>query len=434
MEIKYVQCNTLKQAGSGSIIGATSIVLTSLTDIYGNVLTMTDFGTGGYGSCEPDTNNEESFTFTGVTANANGTYTLTGVKTALAKSPYTETSGLIRQHSGGTSIVISDTASFWNTFVNKNNNETITGYFTIPTPISAGHAANKGYVDGIAIAGAPDATTTTKGISKMSVAPVSAASPIAVGDNDGRVPTQAENDALVGDNTDIAVGTGNKFITQTGLQHNAEKYAADAGANDTYTITLSPVPTSYTNGMVVHFKANTINTGAATLNVNSLGAKTIVKYLSTTLSDGDIVAGMLCTVIYNGTNFVLQNPVANVPTPVYKVGALTKSASDASTTQNIAHGLGNTPKFVRLSLFSDVSGVTAVSAQAVYNGTTAEYTSFRRTGVSTYVTDTTFILNTSANADTQQGVVTYDATNIIITWTKTGSPGGSYQGFWEATT
>lgn len=86
-------------------------------------------------------------------------------------------------------------------------------------------------------------------------------------------------------------------------------YAADAGANDTYVITLSPAPTAYTTGMKISFKANTINTGAATLNVNSLGAKTIVKGVNTTLADGDIAAGMFCTVIYDGTNFVLQNPV-----------------------------------------------------------------------------------------------------------------------------
>lgn len=93
------------------------------------------------------------------------------------------------------------------------------------------------------------------------------------------------------------------------IDANVRYYAADAGSNDTYVITLSPAPTAYTTGMKISFKANTINTGAATLNVNSLGAKTIVKGVNTTLADGDIAAGMFCTVIYDGTNFVLQNPV-----------------------------------------------------------------------------------------------------------------------------
>lgn len=56
-----------------------------------------------------------------------------------------------------------------------------------------------------------DATTTVKWLSKASVAPVSASAPIFVWDNDPRVPTQWENDALVWySGTDV--GTSNKFI------------------------------------------------------------------------------------------------------------------------------------------------------------------------------------------------------------------------------
>ena len=88
----------------------------------------------------------------------------------------------------------------------------------------------------------------------------------------------------------------------------AVNYAADAQASDTYVITLSPAPAAYTTGMHVTFKAATANTGAASLNVNSLGAKTIVKAVSTTLANNDILANMFCLVVYDGTNFVLMNP------------------------------------------------------------------------------------------------------------------------------
>lgn len=87
-------------------------------------------------------------------------------------------------------------------------------------------------------------------------------------------------------------------------------YGVDAGANDTYVITLTPAPASYVAGQQYVFKANTANTGAASLNINSLGAKIIVKAVSTTLADNDILAGMLCLVVYDGTNFVLLNPRA----------------------------------------------------------------------------------------------------------------------------
>jgi hypothetical protein len=88
-------------------------------------------------------------------------------------------------------------------------------------------------------------------------------------------------------------------------------YAADAQANDSYVITLSPVPASYTTGMMIVFKAATANTTGATLNVNSLGVKNIIKRVNTTLATGDILQGMLCWLVYDGVNFCLLNPVVN---------------------------------------------------------------------------------------------------------------------------
>lgn len=88
-------------------------------------------------------------------------------------------------------------------------------------------------------------------------------------------------------------------------------FGADAGANDSYVITASPVPASYTTGMVVMFKANTQNTTGCTINVNGLGVKTIVKRVSTTPATADIPSQAFCWLVYNGTNFVLLNPVVN---------------------------------------------------------------------------------------------------------------------------
>jgi len=88
-------------------------------------------------------------------------------------------------------------------------------------------------------------------------------------------------------------------------------YAADAEATDTYAITLSPVPAAYTTGMVVRFKANTKNTGAATINVNALGAKSIVKNFNVVLVDSDIRANQITEIIYDGTNFQLISPASS---------------------------------------------------------------------------------------------------------------------------
>ena len=58
---------------------------------------------------------------------------------------------------------------------------------------------------------AVDASTSTKGIAKASVAPASATEPIFVGDNDPRVPTTGENDALQG--TSGTPSNTNRFVT-----------------------------------------------------------------------------------------------------------------------------------------------------------------------------------------------------------------------------
>jgi hypothetical protein len=93
-------------------------------------------------------------------------------------------------------------------------------------------------------------------------------------------------------------------------------YCADAGANDTYACSLAPPPSSYATGGKYHFKANTANTGAATINFNSLGAKTIVKVaggVTTALEDNDIRAGQVVDVVYDGTNMQMQSTLGNVP-------------------------------------------------------------------------------------------------------------------------
>lgn len=257
MAILYVQSPTLYLSGAGVVIGATSVTLTSLTDIYGNVLTMSDFGALGYLTLEPDTNNAEGATFTGVTANANGTYTLTGVKTVLAKSPYTQTSGLVRNHSGGTKVVVTDNVAFWNTFTNKENNETINGVWTFPgatlSRVSVASDADVttvtnlvtyGQLQRTAIAGGTPGSTLVIGYVRVSVDPVSAASPISVGDNDGRVPTQGENDALVG--TAGTPSSSNKYVTNQDTGATAV-IGAVARRNATGDVTVNTTPTASTD-------------------------------------------------------------------------------------------------------------------------------------------------------------------------------------------
>lgn len=420
---------------------------------------MTDFGTKGFMTLEPNAGTqEEQISFSGITQNANGTATLTGVKSVLFVAPYTETSGLAKTHAGGSPAIVSNTSGFYNELTSKDDDETVNGAWTFiqtitapavdglntPTSGETTKAANVAYVNAVAIAGAPNADLTVKGIVEIATA-TEINSGATTGGTGASVVVRPDQFALsnvglaaVGDNTDIAVGAGNKFVTQTGLQHNTEKYAADAGANDTYVITLSPVPISYTNGMVVYFKANTANTGAATINVNGLGAKTIVKNLNTALADNDILAGQFCTLIYDGTNFVLQNPTANTPASgAFNMGT-DNSRSMGATSGNlvIAHGLGRTPRYIRISAgFTTPATSSEGSSIGTYNGTNNYCVWISNQGASfapASGVSSAIIILFSTSTDNQTATATFDATNITLAFVKSGAPVGTINLMWEA--
>ncbi len=129
-------------------------------------------------------------------------------------------------------------------------------------------------------------------------------------------------------------GTTYQFASADTIQKSSHTYAADAEASDAYAITLSPAPTAYTTGMVVLFKANTANTGAATLNVNSLGAKTIKKTNDDDLETGDIESGQIVRVAYDGTNFQMLSSPSGIDMTMFTVAASADEIAAADTERN----------------------------------------------------------------------------------------------------
>ena len=224
---------------------------------------------------------------------------LTGIKSVSRQG--VETSGVARAHRIGASVMLTDFAhiKYMNDLLagTTNFNASVPlGYDGAPTISTGNQFATKTYVDGVAVAGAPNADTTTKGIVEKA--------------------TQAEVQA----GTDTG-GTGASLFVPAA--NNGARlymgYAADAGSTDAYAITLAPVPSAYADGQVILFKANTVNTGACTLNVNALGAISL-KINGADPLDGFISAGARILVQYDGTNFnilstsnnVLQVPVGTV--------------------------------------------------------------------------------------------------------------------------
>lgn len=141
------------------------------------------------------------------------------------------------------------------------------------------------------------------------------------------------NSAIVADNQDA-----------TALQYNnlrkdvvqlAGDYASTTGTVNVYVLAVdAQIVSAYVEGTVFKFKANFTNTDSATLNVNTLGAKTIKKNGSQNLAPGDIKNGQTVTVIYDGiymqmvtigNRYPVENMMAGeaingatLPVPVYQ--------------------------------------------------------------------------------------------------------------------
>lgn len=82
-------------------------------------------------------------------------------------------------------------------------------------------------------------------------------------------------------------------------------YAVASGSANAYSVTVSGV-TTYQEGLAIAVKINVDNTGASTINVNGLGAISIKKPNGNDVSAGNLKAGSIYTLRYNGTNFILQ--------------------------------------------------------------------------------------------------------------------------------
>ena len=200
-------------------------------------------------------------------------------------------------------------------------------------------------------------------------------------------------------------------------------YAADGEASDTYVITMTPTLTAYTTGMVVNFKANTANTGACTLNIDTLGAKSIKKTHDADPADNDIESGQIVTVVYDGTNFQMQSQVANAPVIAaditIKVGQSGPNITGDGAT-NIAHGLGRVPSITTLQIctttsIADIGDYTM--ATIYYDGTTQNNIAYRGTGTtSATVSAFTGTLDINVNAVKQFDLaITVTSTNIVVT-------------------
>ncbi|MGO7089503.1 hypothetical protein AB9E14_23795 [Rhizobium leguminosarum] len=168
---------------------------------------------------------------------------------------------------------------------------------------------------------------------------------------------------IVDDNTTNPNSGGAGWIvigTSSAILNNSYTYAPDTGTATALVATLAPVPTAYVTGMEFVVKTANAAVGAATINLNGLGAKSIVDQSGAPIIPGFWQAGDFLTMLYDGTS-------------VRVIGGNTISATLFSSTNGNTQSLtNNNPTTV---LFATAGGSTNFGTY-----TTSVFT-FTRSGV-----------------------------------------------------
>ncbi len=131
-------------------------------------------------------------------------------------------------------------------------------------------------------------------------------------------------------------------------------YAEATGSANTYLASLRPAPAEYASGMGIAVKINVTNTGASTINIDGLGAKSIRDSKGNAMTAGKLKSGSIYSLKYNGVNFILQGEGGGGTAgagDVLSGKTFTNDAGDQTGT--MVHQMGDTQ-----ALSSTVSGLT----------------------------------------------------------------------------
>lgn len=91
------------------------------------------------------------------------------------------------------------------------------------------------------------------------------------------------------------------------VQDGAFIYVATVGGTaNAITLTPSPAITAYAAGQTFRFVPGALNTGATTVNISGVGAKNVY-FRGVALTGGELESGHVYEIVYDGTQFALQN-------------------------------------------------------------------------------------------------------------------------------
>lgn len=181
---------------------------------------------------------------------------------------------------------------------------------------------------------------------------------------------------------DDAIRNALAFIAQ--LRDAAHVYVGSIAGTNTVTGSISTTPTSYTTGQVYGWIVANTNTGAVTVNFNSIGAKSLTKRGTSPLVGGELLAGACVTAMYDGTQFQLLSASrlasGTAISPSSTTADFTDIPSWAKRITLILSGIstnGTSPPMVQIG---DSGGIEATgyagAATIIQNGTLPTSTAF----------------------------------------------------------
>lgn len=196
-----------------------------------------------------------SFTQMGITRLSENSSTVVGVATIPISTPSAASISLLSH-----GLTANDIISFSTTGSLPNGIIAGTPYYVLSTGLTTNN-----FEISLTSGGAAIVTSGTQ----TGVQTVTKITPVAVENNDPRVPTLNQKTAMAGDNTFIPVGVGNLFVTQTGAQNRSETSGTSTGGVTTVigavSITIATpgvLTTGAAHGLIVGDTVTLATTGA----------------------------------------------------------------------------------------------------------------------------------------------------------------------------
>jgi hypothetical protein len=229
-----------------------------------------------------------------------------------------------------------------------------------------------------------------------------------------------------------AATVGTDAVQYGQIQSNTDKLVTVSGT-DTLTGSVTPALTAYAAGNLFSFVVANTNTGAVTINIDGVGSKAITRTGSTALVAGDMVAGQVALIEYDGTRFQLLN--GNSFTNLLVSGTLTYGGV---TLTNAVTGTGKmvldtspaiaTPTITNPTVTNYVESVVAIGTVsssntiALTNGTVQTATLTASTACTftmpTATAGKSFVLLLKQAASTGNGTATFTS----VKWGTAGAP------------